>query len=309
MSIAFHEKNQSRDLKESRDDKGITLNYVSLGSSDPVAVRAAALLDLPTTYAGLYRNSLNVRYIGGTVCDVDIEYGLVPSGDSPGSALGEVPSELGGDPNGGDEQPPPANADPGAPLPLNFTFSTSGGTTHITQSRATVLAFRRGQTGAVALAAEPTASQAKDYKQAINLNEDTGEIGGVDIVTAQAEFSLEARRAFISQNYFNTLFRLTGTVNDAPFKGFQAGEVLYLGCEGKSENGAWGLTHKFSAEPNQINLVLNSEITVTQKAGWDYLWVAYTEKKITNIKTRTAEYAYVEQVYRKTNFAQLEIGN
>lgn len=291
MSINFYEKVESRDLKESREDKNLSLNYVSLGSSDTVAVRAAALLDLPRTYAGLYRKDLNVKHRGGGVCDVDVEYGLI----MPGEVLGEEPE-------------PPATLDPDAPLPLNYSFSTSGGTTHITQSRATVLAFRRGQVGAVALAAEPAANQAKDYKQAINVNEDTGEVGGVDIVTAQAEFSLEARRAFISQNYFNTLFRLTGTVNNAAFKGFLPGEVLYLGCEGKSENGAWVLTHKFSAEPNQINLVLNSEITVTQKYGWDYLWVAYTEKPVANIKTRTAEYAYIEEVYRKTNFAQLEIG-
>ena len=299
MSIAFHEKNQSRDLKESRDDKGITLNYVSLGSSDPVAVRAAALLDLPTTYAGLYRNSLNVRYIGGTVCDVDIEYGLVAPGEVPGSALGEVPSELGSEP-GGEQTQPPANADPGAPLPLNFTFSTSGGTTHITQSLATILSVKAG------------GGAAKNFKQAINATDGpNGEVAGVDIVTAQAEFSFEARmpRARVNQPYYKTLFSCTGTVNDAPFMGMNAGEVLYLGAEGKSDNGTWIFTHKFSWEPNQVNIVVSPTITVTSKDGWDYLWVGYKDDLDTGNRVRVPEAAYVERVYRRTNFAQLGIGN
>lgn len=280
MSINFYEKVESRGLTESREDKSIELNYVSTGSSDPVSVRAAALLDLPRVYAGLYRKDLNVRHRGGELCDINITYGLI----MPGEVLGEEPE-------------PPATLDPDAPLPLNYSFSTSGGTTHIVHSRATVSSFARG------------GGAAKNYKQAINVTDGpNGEVAGVDIVTAQAEFSLDARRGFISQNYFNTLFRLTGTVNDAAFKGFLPGEVLYLGAEGKSENGAWLLTHKFSAEPNQINLAVSSEITVTQKLGWDYLWVAYSEKVDAGNRVRTAEYAYVEQVYRKTNFAQLEIG-
>ena len=301
MSIAFHEKNQSRDLKESRDDKGITLNYVSLGSSDPVAVRAAALLDLPTTYAGLYRNSLNVRYIGGTVCDVDIEYGLVAPGEVPGSALGEVPSELGSEP-GGEQTQPPANADPGAALPLNFTFSTSGGTAHITQSLATILSVKSGGGAAPA---------EKLFDQAINVTEGpNAEVAGVDIVTAQAEFSFEARmpRQRVNQNYYKTLFSCTGTVNDAPFLGMNAGEVLYLGAEGKSENGTWIFTHKFSWEPNQVNIVVSPTITVASKDGWDYLWVGYGEDVVANNKRRKPAYAYVERVYRRTNFAQLGIG-
>jgi hypothetical protein len=290
VSINFYEKVESRGLTESREDKSIELNYVSTGSNDPVSVRAAALLDLPRVYAGLYRKDLNVRHRGGELCDINITYGLI----MPGEVLGEEPE-------------PPATLDPDAPLPLNYSFTTSGGTTHIKQSRATVLAFRRGTVGAVALG--EGAGLARDYKQAINVTEGpNGEVAGVDIVTAQAEFSLDARRGFISQNYFSTLFRLTGTVNNAAFKGFLPGEVLYLGCEGKSENGAWLLTHKFSAEPNQIDLAISPEITVTQKLGWDYLWVGYSEKPVSDNRVRTAEYAYVEQVYRKTNFAQLEIG-
>lgn len=289
MAITFWELVNSRDLTESREDKGIVLKCISTGSSDTVAVRAAALLDLPRTYAGLYRKDLKVMHRGGDCCDVEMAYGLI----MPGEVLGEEPL-------------PPETLDPDAPLPLNYSFSTAGGTTHITQSRGTISAFRRNIAGAVALGGG--AGQAKDFKQAINVNEESGEVGGVDIVTAQAEFSLEARRAFISQNYFNTLFRLTGTVNNGAFKGFLTGEVLYLGCEGKKDNDNWVLTHKFSAEPNQINLAVSSEITVTQKQGWDYLWIGYTEKKDAATRVRTPEFAYVERVYRYTNFAQLEIG-
>jgi hypothetical protein len=187
---------------------------------------------------------------------------------------------------------------------VNFSFTTSGGTTHITQSRSTTSAYASGIAGVQV----PGAGVVPNNKQAINMTREGVE--GCDIVTAQAEFTIEARRAFVSLNYFNTLFRLTGTVNNAGWKNFQEGEVLYLGCDARyTSNDGWSLSHKFSAEPNQENLVISSNLTVLRKFGWDFLWIGYGEGFDAGYRTRPPLFAWCERVYRFTNFAQLEIGN
>jgi len=63
------------------------------------------------------------------------------------------------------------------------------------------------------------------------------------------------------------LFILTGRVNQAAFKGFAAGEVLFLGASGsKRGDGDWEITFNYAASPNVTNLPVGS-ITVASKKG------------------------------------------
>jgi len=279
MSVSLWELVSSRGIQESRDDRTFTVKYIAMGSTDSTVIRNAAILDTPRSYWGLYRSAVNVEPRGGNqYWDVDVTYAVI----SPNEVLGEEPL-------------PPETLDPDAPLPVSYSFQTSGGTTHIQQSRSTTSSTVVG------------GGAAPNFKQAINVTKEGVE--GVDIVTAQAEFTIEARRAFVSLNYFNTLFRLTGTVNNAAWKNFQEGEVLYLGCDARyTSNDGWSLSHKFSAEPNQESLRISADLTVARKYGWDYLWVGYKEGFDAGYRVRTPFAAYCERVYRFTNFAQLEIG-
>lgn len=184
------------------------------------------------------------------------------------------------------------------PEPL-FSFDTGGGTQHITQSIET-----RGKYG-------PEASS--EFGGAIGF--DGENIAGVDITVPVYNFSEThyVPAPVVTSGYRMALFRATGTVNSAAFRGFEAGEVLFLGASG-SRRGSdpeddWEIAFKFAAQPNRSDIEVG-EIGPIAKQGWDYLWVQYApdvdETSMILVKKPVA--AYVEKVYPASNFALLGIG-
>lgn len=178
-----------------------------------------------------------------------------------------------------------------------FTFDTGGGTTRITQSLTTVASYA------------PTGETAPDFKGAIGVSEDRVE--GVDITTPTFEFS-ETHRftdAQVDQTYRLTLFNLTGGVNNATWRGFAAGEVLFRGAQGsKRGNDLWTITYRFAASPNVTGQTIGT-ITGVAKNGWDYLWARYADFEDATafalVKRPVA--VYVERVYPRVSFASLGI--
>jgi len=175
----------------------------------------------------------------------------------------------------------------------SFSFDTGGGTAHITNSIVTVGRYP---------------GNAPDCQGAIGISGDSVE--GVDITVPVYNFSethyLPA--AYIDGAYKATLFALTGKVNVATFKGFAAGEVLFLGASGSQRgHDDWEISYKFAASPNMIGLSVGS-LTGIAKGGWHHLWVLYSSvvDQYTLIKRPVA--AYVEQVYWPGDFSLLGIG-
>jgi len=179
-----------------------------------------------------------------------------------------------------------------------FSFDTGGGTQHITQSLATIATHAApGET-------------APDFGGAIGVTHDNVE--GVDITIPVYNFSethyLSDGR--VDQGYKLTLFRATGKVNDADFRGLDAGECLFLGASGSQRDGEdWEITFRFAASPNVDKLSLGGLGPIAKK-GWEYLWVRYEDSEDaaahTIVKRPLA--AYVEQVYQSADFSQLGIG-
>lgn len=190
----------------------------------------------------------------------------------------------------------PATQDP-VENESRYTFETGGGTQHITQSLQTIASY--------ALPAET----APDFSGAIGVGRDS--IEGVDIIKPDFSFSETHWKsdAFVTDAYKQTLFDLTGRVNGDTFKGFEAGEVLFLGASG-SRTGAdlWELTFNFRASKNETALTIGG-ITIAAKKGWEYLWFRYREKEDAAAKMIVREplAAYVEQVYEEGNFASIGI--
>jgi hypothetical protein len=181
-----------------------------------------------------------------------------------------------------------------------FAFDTGGGTQHITQSLQTI-----GRYG-------PSASA--ELGGAIGY--DGQNVAGVDITIPIYQFSETHYLApgVVTQGYKLTLMALTGAVNSAPFRGFQAGEVLFMGASGTRRgvdpDDRWEIAYKFAASPNQSNLAVGS-ITGIQKRGWDYLWVQYGDDVDATAKVLIKKpiAVYVEQVYAFASFAGLGIGS
>lgn len=178
----------------------------------------------------------------------------------------------------------------------SFSFDTGGGTTHVTQSLQTMGSYA------------PPGKTAPDFQGAIGATTDSVE--GTDITVPIYNFT-ETHYipvGLVTGAYKATLFFLTGKVNGASFKGFAAGEVLFLGASGSLRGeDDWEITYRFAASPNVSGLVVGP-ITGIDKRGWDYLWVRYADAEDENVLVKQPIAAYVERVYADGDFSALGIG-
>lgn len=183
-----------------------------------------------------------------------------------------------------DSEPPPETPEPVT------SFDSTGGTQHITQSLATV-----GRHG-------PSASD--QLGGAIGY--DGENVNGVDIAVPVWNWSETHYLQVINSAAY---YGLTGKVNADVFRGFQPGEVLFLGASGsKRGDGLWEITFKFAASPNKTALTVG-EITDIAKKGWEYLWVQYGDDVDDTAKLRIKKpiAVYVEKVYEEGNLGSMGI--
>jgi hypothetical protein len=177
-----------------------------------------------------------------------------------------------------------------------YSFDTGGGTQHITQSIDTVGKYP---------------SDAPDLGGAIGY--DGEKVAGVDIVQPVSNF---AETHYLKDSKFTTSYKkgvakITGTMNNGSFRGYSAGEVLFLGANGnkRGDSSLWEVTYKFAVSPNRSNFSVGS-ISVSRKYGWDYMWVRYADEvdddKKTIVKKPIA--VYIERVYMISNFGALGLG-
>ena len=181
----------------------------------------------------------------------------------------------------------------------SFAFDTGGGTMHRNQSLKTV---------------SKVPNDAPDFNGAIEVDNE-GNVNGVDVTMPVLNFTethtMNGSR--VTTSYKKSVAALTGTVNRSGFRGFSAGEVLFLGASGtkrgKKNDSPWEITFRFAVSPNQSSLQVG-KLKVSNKRGWDYLWVRYADKVAENKKNVIKEpvAAYVEQVYPEGDFGNLGLG-
>lgn len=177
------------------------------------------------------------------------------------------------------------------------TFDTTGGTRHITQSLATI---------------STTPTTAPSYAQAIEVDGE-GNVNGCDVVMPVMTFSETHyfKPSKVTSAFQKQLFAMTGKVNNAAFRDFAVGEVLFMGASGRrtgtDAEDLWELTFTFSVSPNRTNISVGNGITVAQKYGWDYMWIKYGEKVVAGAVVKVPVAAYVERVYEAANFSELGI--
>lgn len=196
-----------------------------------------------------------------------------------------------------------ADGDESDPLRKSRSFDTSGGTQHITQ----------------ALAEARFGNGAPDQQLAIGVDGDN--VNGVDIVVPALSWTetYDVPSKFVTSLYIRGVASLTGTVNNAAFRTFAAGEVLFLGASGSQDwdsqkgDGPWSLSYKFTASPNAgagqtIPAITIGAINNIEKKGHEYLWVRYEAAVDGNSLLKRPKFVYVNRVYRETDFSGLGIG-
>ena len=257
------ERYDSREATEGVESPSVDLIYMVTGTEDDLVVRGLVETTIPAIYLGLVFQTYHIAHQGGGVWEVSVRYG---------------------------QQEPKDTGD------SSFSFDTGGGTTHITQSLATIGSYA------------PPGKTAPNFQGAIGVTTDSVE--GTDITVPIYHFT-ETHYIPVAQvtpGYKTTLFVLTGRVNAGVFKGFAAGEVLFLGASG-SQRGQddWEITFRFAASPNVSGLAVGP-ITGITKRGWEYLWVRYADAEDQHVLVKQPIAAYVEKVYPDGDFSGLGIG-
>ena len=148
-----------------------------------------------------------------------------------------------------------------------------------------------------------------NYYGAIGVTKDG--IEGVDVVSPNCSYSESHYKTLgvFTAAYANTLALMTGSVNNAPFRAWAAGEVLFAGATMQSQDkDGVAIDYEFLLSPNATNIV-HGNITVPAKYGWDYLWYTYYTgfDETTGCLVEVPRSAHVERVYPFTNFGNLLI--
>ena len=192
------------------------------------------------------------------------------------------------------------------PLKRARSFDTTGGTQHITQ------ACSVGSGGTLDFE-KRYPSGATNMSGAIGV--DSNGVNGVDIVVPQLQWqeSYDVPNGYVTNAWIRGVAGVTGTTNNAAFRGFEAGEVLFVGCSGSQEwddqkgRGPWSLSFRFVASKNVTGQTIGS-ISGIEKKGHEYLWVRYEDAVSGSALLKQPKAVYVSKVYKDSDFSALGIG-
>lgn len=147
-------------------------------------------------------------------------------------------------------------------------------------------------------------SNAPNFNGGIGFKKD--EFEGADVFVPALSFSITryVPTAQVTNAYIQGLMTAAFRVNDAPWRGHAAGEVLFAGASGAKRSAAdYTMTFRFMASKNATQLQVGN-LVVPSKTGWDYLWVLYDfdEDQVSKAVVKRPKAAYVERVYEKISF-------
>lgn len=176
----------------------------------------------------------------------------------------------------------------------SYQFETAGGTIHATRALE--------ETVFVASGTPPS------FEKLIGVNGD--EVAGCDLVSPVFSFSethvLSA--ATVDAAYKLALFAATGCTNNGSWKGFAAGEVLFLGASGTSRgDGSWQINYRFLGAKNQSGLTIGGIPSIAKK-GHEYLWVKFDNGISQDRWVKKIDAVIVNKVYLDHDFANIGIG-
>jgi hypothetical protein len=184
---------------------------------------------------------------------------------------------------------------------FSWSFDTTGGTKHITQGISHVQSY------------VPSGKTAVDHKGTIGVNEN-GDVEGVDVPDKSFKWT-EHRQLLLADygwTYAGIVDDLTGTINNAAFRGMATGTVLFAGAQGTrsiKDPLILDLTYHFEYQRSGVSLSVG-DITGISKVGWQYLWVEYRKKDggTANRNATVPVQVNVEEVLPSDDFSLLGIG-
>lgn len=167
-------------------------------------------------------------------------------------------------------------------------FSTMGGTVHIVA----------GDHVEVFPSGKPT------HEGLIGVKGD--DVEGVDRIIPAMKIVVHFKHptGVITQPHIRLLSRVTGSVDNAGFLGWDAYETLFLGCDGSEGTDIETETsYHFLMSENRTSFSIGG-ITGIDKKGHDVAWVAWQEATESGKAAPKAEYVNIVRVYRELNLSQ-----
>lgn len=174
------------------------------------------------------------------------------------------------------------------------SFDCGGGTMHLTHSYSQRIAYGTRSAGG-----------------AIGWNGKTGSemsITGVDVPTAQLRetYTRRMRLSKITTSFKRKVARLVGKVNSGDFKGWNRGEVMFLGmsysCPAKKSTKVI-VSFNFAVQPNETVQIAGHDIS---KKGFEYAWaLSRTVTGPDGAPAAVVEAVYADQVCHYDSFSVL----
>ncbi len=178
-----------------------------------------------------------------------------------------------------------------------FNFEVSGQNQHITHSLSTTqtLGTAPGQGGAIRVSGSGAAKK----------------IDGTDILFPTASFSETHHIAdsSVTTAYKKLVLNMATKTNDAIFRDFAVGEVLFLGANGTQRgSGDWEITYKFGIRQNDATFSVTDIAGDVPKKGWEFAWVISRKETSAGVGViMKPTGAYIEQIYEAGDFTTLGI--
>ena len=151
------------------------------------------------------------------------------------------------------------------------------------------------------------------------------QIAGVDIPAAQPR---ESYTRVMPKDKLTIAFRrkaasLVGSVNSTPFKGWEAGEVMFLGCtyninykknSKKQDSSAEktdlvSVTYNFAIQVNESTFEMNNKTYTRKKKGHEYIWsISETIVKENNPPSLEVKGIFIDKICEEADFNELGLG-
>jgi len=173
------------------------------------------------------------------------------------------------------------------------SFDCGGGTMHLTHSYDQRIAYGTKKAGG-----------------AIGWNGKTGAemaIAGVDVPTAQLRetYTKVMRLSRITTAFKKKVAKLVGKVNSGTFKGWDKGEVMFLGMSYSApakKSTKVTVTFNFAIQMNENVKIAGHSV---EKKGFEYAWALSKTEADEGIPKADVEAIYVDQVCRYDSFSVL----
>lgn len=254
-------------------------NYVAI--EVPIWLAETAVGDLP-------RLAVDVEEVGGGVWKTTTRYGLEQS-VSPTWEPSPPPPP--GSPPPPPPPPPPSQLPADTYLGPEFSFSTRGGTAHITQSRVTKAKNLIQPAGVV------VADGAPDLQGAIGVSRDRVE--GCDVIVGKMEWSITVRARKVTHDDLKNIEAYTPCLNSSTFFARQAEEVLFVGADGTYRPAeGWQITYHFISGKTITNYALaGCDTALSNVKPFDHIWVTYKDAVVSGYPIQLPWHVYQERVY------------